>query len=151
MCKTVKTGDLIWLHYTGMFEDGTIIFSTFNTEPILVKVGVDDMIKGLEKAVLDMQPGERKKVAVKPVEAHGEYDKNLIVEKPKEMLNKHISPEKGMKVMLVSRNGESMPSVITEVKEDSIVVDGNHSFAGKTLVFDLKVVEIVKGFAEDKC
>jgi len=32
--------------------------------------------------------------------------------------------------------------VIAEVKEESIVVDGNHPLAGKDLIFDLEVVEI---------
>jgi FKBP-type peptidyl-prolyl cis-trans isomerase SlpA len=35
-----------------------------------------------------------------------------------------------------------MNLVIAEVKEESIVVDGNHPLAGKDLIFDLEVVEI---------
>ena len=33
-------------------------------------------------------------------------------------------------------------SMVKDVKEDTIVVDGNHPLAGKDLVFDLEVVEI---------
>jgi FKBP-type peptidyl-prolyl cis-trans isomerase SlpA len=32
--------------------------------------------------------------------------------------------------------------LVAEVKEDTILVDGNHPLAGKDLVFDLEVVEI---------
>jgi FKBP-type peptidyl-prolyl cis-trans isomerase SlpA len=31
---------------------------------------------------------------------------------------------------------------VVEVKEESIVVDGNHPLAGKDLIFDLEVVAI---------
>ena len=45
---------------------------------------------------------------------------------------------------LVSKtpDGREMNLVVKEVKDQSIVVDGNHPLAGKDLVFDLEVVEI---------
>jgi len=143
MTQTVRKGDTILLHYTGMYEDGKVFDSTLNKTPIPVEVGDGQMIRGLEKTVLGMQPGEEKTVTVEPEEAYGRYDENLLVEKPKEMIAENLFPKVGMKLMLVSQEGENVPAVVTEIKDESIKLDANHPLAGKTLVFDIKLVEIV--------
>jgi FKBP-type peptidyl-prolyl cis-trans isomerase SlpA len=35
-----------------------------------------------------------------------------------------------------------MNVIVKEVKEDVVVIDGNHPLAGKDLIFDLEVVSI---------
>jgi FKBP-type peptidyl-prolyl cis-trans isomerase SlpA len=52
-----------------------------------------------------------------------------------------IKPEVGMGLVSKSSDGQEMNLVI-EVREASIVLDGNHPLAGKDLTFDLEVVEI---------
>jgi FKBP-type peptidyl-prolyl cis-trans isomerase SlpA len=41
-----------------------------------------------------------------------------------------------------SADGNEMNLLIVEVKEATIVIDGNHPLAGKELTFDLEVVDI---------
>lgn len=65
MAQTVKTGDTIMLHYTRRYEEGKVFDSTRVRDPIAVKVGAREMIKGLEKIVLGMQPWEKKTVCRK--------------------------------------------------------------------------------------
>ena len=45
---------------------------------------------------------------------------------------------------LVSKtpDGQEMNLRVVEVKEESIIIDGNHPLAGKELIFDLEVVGI---------
>jgi len=64
MTQTVRKGDTILLHYTGMYEDGKVFDSTLNKAPIPVEVGDGQMIMGLEKAVRGMRPGEEQTVTV---------------------------------------------------------------------------------------
>ncbi len=51
--------------------------------------------------------------------------------------------EPGMELTLQNQHGHPVPVVVTEVKEDVIILDANHSLAGKDLVFDVELVEIV--------
>jgi len=143
MTQTVKTGDTVKVHYTGRFEDGKVFDSSQGREPLQFNVEAGKMIKGLEKAVLGMQPGEKKNVTVNPEEGYGNYDKNLLMEMPKEKIPKNISPEKGMQLQLVNKQGQATPVVVTEIPDKSIRLDANHPLAGKVLVFDLELVEIV--------
>ena len=47
---------------------------------------------------------------------------------------------------LVSRTpeGQEMNLLVVEVREETVVLDGNHPLAGKDLIFDLEVVEITE-------
>ncbi len=142
MTQKVKKGDTIKVHYTGRFDDGEVFDSSQGREPLQFKVGTGEIIKGLEKAVLGMQPGEKKNVTVNPEEGYGNYNKKLLMEMPKERIPEDISPEKGMPLQLVNKQGKAIPVVVTEILDKSVRLDANHPLAGKVLFFDLELVEI---------
>jgi peptidylprolyl isomerase len=51
--------------------------------------------------------------------------------------------ETGMQLTLRNQFGQPIPVVVLEVKEEIVVMDANHSLAGKDLVFDIELVEII--------
>jgi len=143
MTQTVKTGDAIMLHYTGLFKDGKVFDSSQEQNPIQVEVGAREIIKGLEKAVLGMKPGEKKTVTVKPEEGYGNYDEDFLIEIPEEKIPENISPQVGMQLQLINKQGQAISVVVTEILDKSVRLDTNHPLAGKVLVFDIELVEIV--------
>ena len=48
----------------------------------------------------------------------------------------------GGMLILKGPNGEKLPAVIKEVKDDAVIIDMNHPLAGKDLNFKVKVVGI---------
>jgi peptidylprolyl isomerase len=143
MTQIVKTGDTVMLHYIGRFNDGRVFDSSTEKDPIPVEIGAGEIIKGLEKAVLGMQTGEKKTVTVRPEEGYGNYNENLLIEMPKKRIPENISPEKGMLLQLVDKKGLKLPVIVNEILDESIRLDANHPLAGKVLVFDIEVVKIV--------
>jgi FKBP-type peptidyl-prolyl cis-trans isomerase 2 len=143
MTQKVKKGDTIMLHYTGRFKNGKVFDNSQERNPIPVEVGAGEIIRGLEKAVLGMRPGEKKTVTVIPEEGYGDYSQDLLVEVPEEKIPENISPQEGMQLQLINEEGQKLPVVVKEILNDGIKLDANHPLAGKTLVFDLELVEIV--------
>jgi FKBP-type peptidyl-prolyl cis-trans isomerase 2 len=43
---------------------------------------------------------------------------------------------------LQNQAGQPIPVVVTEVKDEVVVLDANHELAGKELIFDIELVEI---------
>lgn len=144
MSKKVKKGDTIMLHYTGRFKDGKVFDNSRDWNPIPVKVGAGEIINGLERAVLGMKPGEKQTVTVKPEEGYGHYSEDLLIEMPEEKIPENISPQEGMQLQLINEEGQKLRVVVKEILDDAIKLDANHPLAGKTLVFDLELVEIVR-------
>ena len=143
LADKVKKGDTIRVHYTGKLEDGQEFDSSLKRDPLQFEVGTGSMIKGFENAVLDLKPGDKKTVTIVPEEAYGERDENLLIKMPKKSVPEGVTPEVGMRLQIANKQGQAVPVVVTEVLDDSLRLDANHPLAGKTLVFDIEVVEIL--------
>ncbi|GAB2769702.1 FKBP-type peptidyl-prolyl cis-trans isomerase [Salinimicrobium soli] len=138
----VKENDTVKVHYTGKLTDGQVFDSSLEREPIEFTMGQGQLIPGFEKGLLNMKENEKKTITIPAEEAYGEPRQELIQEVEKSQLPEEIKPEVGMGLVSKSPDGREMNLVVKEVKEETIVVDGNHPLAGKDLVFDLEVVEI---------
>lgn len=139
----VKQNDTVKVHYTGKLADGQVFDSSVERgEPIEFTLGQGQLIPGFEKGLIDMKLNEKKTVNIPKEEAYGEPREELVQEVEKSQLPEDIKPEVGMGLVSKSPDGREMNLVVKDVKEETIVVDGNHPLAGKDLVFDLEVVEI---------
>ncbi len=137
-----KSGDTVKIHYTGTLDDGTQFDSSEGRDPLEFQVGSGQVIPGFDKAVEGMAVGESKKVAIPPEEAYGERQDQMIQEVPKSALPPDLEPEVGMALSARNQAGNEMRLTVTEVKDDAITVDGNHPLAGKSLNFDIELVNI---------
>lgn len=138
----VKQNDTVKVHYTGKLKDGQIFDTSEGKEPIEFTLGQGQLIPGFEKGLLDMKVNEKKTITIPKEEAYGEPREELVQEVAKDQLPEEIKPEVGMGLVSKTPDGREMNLVVAEIKEETIVVDGNHPLAGKDLVFDLEVVEI---------
>jgi FKBP-type peptidyl-prolyl cis-trans isomerase SlyD len=138
---TVKDGATVSLEYTLSGEDGKLIESNKGKEPLRYVDGRSQIIPGLEKALEGMKPGAEKKVTVKPEDAYGPVDPKAYREVPKENIPAD-SLKEGMALFAKTAEGEMFPVRVKEVKDKTVVIDMNHPLAGKTLVFDVKILDV---------
>jgi FKBP-type peptidyl-prolyl cis-trans isomerase SlpA len=138
----VKENNTVKVNYTGKLTDGQVFDSSEGKEPVEFTLGQGQLIPGFEKGLIDMKVNEKKTITIAKEEAYGEINANLIQEVQKSELPQEMAPEVGMGLVSKSPDGQEFNLVVVEVKEESIVVDGNHPLAGKDLVFDLEVLEI---------
>ena len=139
--RVVKDGLMISLDYTLKSPDGKVLETSKGREPLKYIHGQKMMIPGLEKELTGMKVGGEKNVTVKPEDGYGKINQKAVQEIPKEKV-----PANALKVgaVLAARSPEGMivPMTVKEIKEKTVLMDMNHPMAGKTLVFDVKVVDI---------
>lgn len=139
--QVVSKGKLVSLEYTLKLDDKNVLESNVGREPMTYTHGAQEIVPGLEKAIEGLAIGDKKHVTVKPVDGYGEIDPKAIQEVKKSQV-----PEKAWKVgaelEAKSPDGQSMLLRVTEVKTDTLVLDFNHPLAGKTLYFDVKVLDV---------
>ena len=140
--QEAKNGNQVKVHYHGRLNDGTTFDSSEGRSPLQFEVGAGQVIKGFEDGVLGMKEGEKKTVHIPVHEAYGEKSEDMIIEFPLDQFPADMKPEIGMQLNLRGQDGRSFPVVISEVKKDLVVLDGNHPLAGKDLIFDIELVEI---------
>jgi len=143
-----KKGDRVKVHYTGRLDDGAVFDSSecgdcsCESTPLEFVIGEGNIIPGFEQGVLGMSPGESKTVVIPPAEAYGDRVEEVVATLNKSELPADLNPQVGHQLEVTMQNGESLPVMVTEVTEDTITLDANHPLAGKTLTFDIKLVEI---------
>jgi FKBP-type peptidyl-prolyl cis-trans isomerase SlpA len=138
----VKVNSTIKVNYTGKLANGQVFDTSEGKEPIEFVLGQERLIPGFEKGLIDMKLNETKTIEIAKDQAYGEPNPALIQEVKKSELPQDMEPQVGMGLVSKSPDGQEINLMVVEVKEDSIVIDGNHPLAGHDLVFDVEVVEI---------
>jgi FKBP-type peptidyl-prolyl cis-trans isomerase SlpA len=138
----VKENNTVKVNYTGKLTDGQVFDSSEGKEPLEFTLGQGHLIPGFEKGLIDMKLNEKKTITIAKEEAYGDINPELRQEVEKSKLPEDITPEVGMGLVSKSPDGQEMNLIVVEVKDESIIIDGNHPLAGKDLVFDLEVVDI---------
>jgi peptidylprolyl isomerase len=142
--QQVKKGDVVRVHYTGRLTDGSQFDSSAGREPLEFTVGAGQMIKGFDAGVEGMNIGEKKTINIAADEAYGQRDEEAIIEFPRDQVPADMPLEPGMQLTLQNQYGQPIPVVLTEVREEVIVLDANHRLAGEELIFDIEIVGIVQ-------
>jgi len=135
-------GSKVKVHYTGTFDDGEVFDSSRERDPMEFEVGAREVIPGFDDALIGMTVGESKQVRIPEEEAYGSYNPEMVMDVAPDQFEEGMKVEIGQQFQV--EMGEA-PVVLTvkEVHEDKIMLDANHPMAGKTLNFDIELVEII--------
>jgi FKBP-type peptidyl-prolyl cis-trans isomerase SlyD len=140
MNNTASNGKVISLEYTLKLEDGHVVDTNVGGDPLKYTQGANEIIRGVESAVEGMEVGEAKHAVVPPMEGYGDADPNAFAEVPKDKLPQEI--EVGTQLHGKDASGREIRPIVSAIKDETVLLDFNHPLAGKTLYFDLKVVNI---------
>ncbi len=138
----VQNGNVVKVHYTGKLDDGSVFVSSEGRDPLEFEVGGQQVLPGIERAVVGMNVGESKTAVVPAGEAHGPHRPELVVQVKRTELPDELDPEVGQQLLVRQPTGQELTVTVTGADEESVTVDGNHPLAGKDLTFDLELVEI---------
>ena len=139
----VKEGDTIKIHFTGRLEDGTFFDASEKSNPLEFTVGGGEVIPGLEQGVIGMNPGETKEIKIPMEQAYGSRREERVFEFDRKRAPEGFDPEIGQRLQMYRADGMPIMATVVGISEKSFTMDCNHPLAGKTLIFDTTVVEIV--------
>ena len=150
---SIKKGDFVELDYTGILEETQEAFDTTmesvakekkihnpkrEYKPVIVILGENQLLPGLETYVEGKQPGEYK-VSLKAEEAFGLKDPKLLKLIPlKAFTQQRIQPMVGLDVSIDGQNG-----VVRSVNGGRIIVDFNHPLSSKNVRYELNIKRIL--------
>ena len=137
----IEDNKVATLHYTLKNNEGEILDKSEDGSFVYMH-GALNIIPGLESALTGKKAGEELSVKVAAEEAYGLRNEEQIQEVPKEMFEEGTEIKVGMQFHAEGPGEDMIMVTVAEVKEDVIVIDGNHPLAGMELNFDVKVVEV---------
>ena len=138
---TISEGSTVSIEYTLTLEDKEVVDTNKGGQPLTFVYGSKQIIPGLEKEMAGLHIGDSKQVTVQPEEAYGPVLEQAIIEVDKERLPAEAR-QVGAHVQSQSPEGQVVRGQVTALQDDKATIDFNHPLAGKTLYFDVKVLDI---------
>jgi peptidylprolyl isomerase len=141
-----KSGDRVMVHYSGSLEDGTIFSSTYEEdEPFEFTIGEANVLPSFQNAVIGMNEGETKTISVPPEDGYGEHKTEFVLKMERAQAPPDLELEVGKRLQIRLNDGTTRVVTVVAITEDSVILDANDPLAGKTLKFEIELVEVRPG------
>jgi peptidylprolyl isomerase len=138
-----KRGDVVRVHYTARLEDGAVFDTSIDRHPLRFTIGDGQVIPGFDQAVVGMHPGQTKTARIPMEKAYGPYQEDMVVTLDRSQLPENLKLEVGQTLeMTFSDRGRAIVTVAA-ISEGEVALDANHPLAGKDLLLDIELIEIV--------
>lgn len=147
--ETVRDGKVVTIHYTLTDDDGETLESSGEGEPLLYLHGAENIVPGLERALLGRAVGEVVKVVVPPVDGYGERSGGGVQAVPKKLFDGAGPLERGMPFEAEGPDGETLDVWVVDVDDETVYVDTEHPLAGVTLHFEVELIAIRDATADE--
>jgi len=129
----------VTLNFSLKLEDGQVVDSNFNSEPVAFEVGDGKLLPGFESRLLGMEAGEEASFTIPADDAFGNHNEDNIQVFDIEQFADADELEKGLVLSFTDAAHGEVPGVIQNIDENQVWVDFNHPLAGRALVFDVKI------------
>ena len=141
---TIDNNHVVAVSYTlhTIEGDGEKVFveETNSENPLTFLYGVGMMIPKFESEIKGLTTGDKKSFTISPAEAYGERQDDAIAQLPVDMFQESGMPPVGAVLPLSDNQGNNFQAVVVEVTPEMVVADLNHPMAGKTLNFDVEIL-----------
>ncbi|GAB4181966.1 MAG: peptidylprolyl isomerase [Calditrichia bacterium] len=137
---SIEANSVVTMHYDLKNENGDLIESTKNHQPIAFLTGHQQILPKLEEKISQSNVGDTFQITLAPADAYGEFLPEYVKEVSRSDFPPDTEIEPGMDFVATIDNQEMM-FFVKEVEGDKVVIDFNHPLAGETLVFDVEIVE----------
>lgn len=138
-----QDGDKVRIHYTGKLTDGTQFDSSTGRDPLEFILGSGMVIPGFDDAVNGLEVGANITAIIPAEKAYGPRHEEMILTIERVQFPPEMELRIGEKFALPQPDGRQAILVVVDMNDTHVTLDGNHELAGKDLVFDIELVEIV--------
>ncbi|MBC7531564.1 MAG: peptidylprolyl isomerase [Oligoflexus sp.] len=145
---TVSQNLVVTMNYSVKDEDGKIIDSSEGHEPLSFIQGTGSIIPGLEREILGKRKGDKFTIRVLPEDGYGPVDPSLVEIVPRAQFAGVKNLAVGMQLQ-AQTDDDTMVVTVVSLSEDEVTVDENHPLAGKTLDFELELLDVRDATAEE--
>lgn len=132
---------VIGFHYILRDAAGDTLDSSHGGDPLHFMEGSGQIIRGLERELLGLTPGDKHAITVKAADAYGDVNPDLVAHVRRSQFPPQATLEIGEQFTVDA--GENAPVfTIVEVDAEVVTVDGNHPMAGMDLAFDVEIIAV---------
>ncbi|MES2820556.1 MAG: peptidylprolyl isomerase [Pseudomonadota bacterium] len=131
----------VTLHFALKLDNGELVDSTFDKTPATFKVGDGNLLPGFEAALFGFKAGDKRTVQVEPETGFGQSNPQNLQVIPRAQF-KDMELSEGLLVIFNDAANTELPGVVKSFDDSQVTIDFNHPLAGKTLSFEVEIIEV---------
>ena len=140
--SVVGENTVVTLNFVVQDEEGNVLDDMYERTPFKFVFGQGDLPPGLEEGIAGLPAERSKRIVVPPDRAYGERNKDLVIRVPRAQLPAEDCVV-GTRYRRLNADGESELFTVMGYLGDWVTLDRNHPWAGKQLVYEVRVVEVL--------
>jgi FKBP-type peptidyl-prolyl cis-trans isomerase SlyD len=137
----IERDKVVTFHYNLTDAEGSFTEASEGKDPIVYLHGYGNIVPGLENELRGKKAGDSFQARIAPEHAYGMRDESAVQRVPVKHLIRPGKLEVG-KAVAVNTNAGPRRALVLKIGKFNVDLDLNHPLAGKTLVFDVRVVEV---------
>ena len=138
----IQENSTVTLHFALHLDSGEQVDSTFERRPATLTIGDGNLPEGFERHLIGLSEGDRRKVQVPPQDAFGRHNPQNIQQFKRDRFAQSEPLEVGMVMSFEDAGKNELPGVVATLDDEFVEVDFNHPLAGKTLDFEVEIIEV---------
>ncbi|MEX2476063.1 peptidylprolyl isomerase [Marinobacter sp.] len=138
----IDKGTRVTLNFALKFEDGEVVDSTFDKTPATLEIGDENLPENFEAYLMGMTAGESKSVQVPPEKGFGQHNPNNVQVFKRHEFSADMVLEAGVMISFADARQQELPGMVSRVEGDEVEVDFNHPLAGRTLTFEVEIIDV---------
>lgn len=139
----VSNAQRVLVEYKGMLEDGTVFDSSEENGPLDITIGAGQVVQGLDETLASMEVGEKRTVTIPCEKAFGRYNEFNVQKRDLRYVPNAEELPVGQRISFMGPGGQKVSALVQKIEDGYVYLDFNNKLAGKTLVYDLEIVEIL--------
>jgi FKBP-type peptidyl-prolyl cis-trans isomerase SlpA len=139
---TIGPGTQVTLHFALELEDGAVVDSNFDAEPVTFIVGDGNLLPGFEESLLGLQAGDEKSYVIPPEKGFGAYNPDNIQEFRRADFPTDVELSEGLVLSFADAQSNELPGVVRNFDEQTVAVDFNHPLAGRDIKFSVRIIDV---------
>ncbi|ASJ97579.1 FKBP-type peptidyl-prolyl cis-trans isomerase [Shewanella marisflavi] len=129
-------------HMNIVLEDGSTADSTkASGKPAKLNIGDQTLSPAFEAELKGLKQGDKHSFTLEAADAFGESNPDAIHHMDRSKFPADMQLEAGVILSFAGPGGSEIPGIVRDVLGDSVTVDLNHPLAGRTVTFELEVVQ----------
>jgi FKBP-type peptidyl-prolyl cis-trans isomerase SlyD len=144
----VENNTVVSFHYQMHEVGGDYSEDSTGGDPMLYLHGYRGVLPGLEDAMAGRSPGDEFSVTLEAKDAYGLRDEDGIKRVPVKHLLEPKKPRVG-DIVLINTRDRKVRATVVKLGRFNVDVDTNHPLAGKTLQFDVQIVDVREATMEE--
>lgn len=152
--KAIDTKSTVTLHFSLKLQSGELIDSNFDSKPATFTMGDGNLLEGFEQSLLGLKEGQQSSIVIAAESAFGIANPENIQCFKRREIEPLLADDKdsilmpGLVLSFADAAKAELAGVVDRLEGDEVYINFNHPLAGKDIIFDIHILEILAAAGE---